>query len=381
MTSFLPTPRLNAASMLALWILGVHISSIVVGAPLNVSDGAENNATGDSSGSNGTFFNSNGTSIMPGCTAPSLDEIDLVLVLYVIAPVMTLIGLVLDIPGSFTVVTLLVRSLPNRVTVYMCAMAVLDSITLCLALFTMVRFENHFLYQVTLTFQAFSNWILTAICMVRYDNFRIPALFPKSRIFNWKIDGPSVVIVVFMSIVFLTGLLRLGFKNKSSAQLVEAGFEFLLVIMLVSLVILSLLGAGSLKQNLRSRKLIMSAETSRRSITLETQLFRMAVVMIICFVAFSSLFLAVHIIIAFSSTSSRQDTVACPSRNFASVFVLSLFWIISCVNPALHFYTYYSSAQRFRDKRSKTSVIELLRGGCLKPSVIELLRDGCLRQS
>ena len=360
MTSFLPTPRLNAASMLALGILGIHISSIVVGAPLNVSDSAENNATGDSSSSNGTFFN--GASIMPGCTAAVQH---LMLALYYMTSVASLIALVLVIPdSSFTVVTLLVRSAPNRFTVYMCAMAVSDSITLCLALFTMIRFENNFLYQVTLNFQAVSNWILAAICLMRYVSIRFPFITPQN--FHLKIVGPTVVIFVIMIIACLPGLLYMGFENEPWAQQVAASFEFLSF--LCFLVILSLLSALRLKQNERSRKFMMSARSSMRYITLETQLATIMLVTVLGYVVLSSYFLLMHIFWAVLSPSSNQDTVACPSRNFASVFSLFLFWIISCVNPAVHFYTYYSFAQGFRDKRSK-------------PRDIELSRDGCLRQS
>ena len=358
MTSFLPTPRLNAASLLALGILGFHISSIVVGAPLNVSDTAENNATGDSSSSNGTFFNSNGTSIMPFCKAKVQD---LVLALCVTASVVSLITLVFRIPSSsFTVVTLLVRSLPNRFTVYMCAMAVSDSITLCLALFTMIRFENHFLYQVTLTFQALSNRILAAICLNRYLSNR----FPYSN--SVKLYLICCIMNIIMLIPLFTRVLYLVFENEPWAQQVAASFEFLNF--LCFLVILSLLSALRLKQNERSRKSMMSARTSRRYITLETLLAHIMLAPVYSSVVLSSLFLAVHIMIAVASVSSNQDNVAFPSRNFASVFSLFLFWIISCVNPAVHFCTYYSCAQGFRDKRSK-------------PRHIELLRDGCLRQS
>ena len=358
MTSFLPTPRLNAASMLALGILGVHISSIVVGAPLNVSDSAENNATGDSFSSNGTFFNSNGTSIMPGCTAAVQD---LMLALYDMTSVASLIGLVLVIPdSSFTVVTLLVRSAPNWFTVYMCAMAVSDSITLCLALFTMIRFENHFLYQVTLTFQALSNWILAAICLNRYVSIRFPFITPQN--FNLKIVGPSVVISVIMCIACLTGVIYLLFENEPWAQQVAASFEFLYF--LCFLVILSLLSALRLKQNERSRKSMVSARRSRRYITLETLLAHIMLVTVNGYVWLSSCFSGVHILWAVF----RQDTVACPSRNFASVFSLFLFWIISCANPVVHFYTYYSFAQGFRDKRSKPRGIKLLRDGSLRLS-------------
>ena len=362
MTSFLPTPRLNAASLLVLGILCVHISSIVVGAPLNVSDGAENNATGDSSSSNGTFFNSNGTSIMPGCTAAVQD---LMLALYDMTSVASLIALVLVIPdSSFTVVTLLVRSLPNRFTVYMCAVAVSDSITLCLALFTMIRFENHFLYQVTLNFQALSNWILALFCLMRYVSIRFPFITPKN--FNLKIVGPKVVIYVITSIPNLTGVLYLVFQNKPWVQQVAASFEFLNF--LCFLVILSLLSALRLKQNERSRKPMMSARISRRYITLEIQLAHIMYGKVTWSGAFSYYFSAAPINRAVFSVSSRQDTVACPSRNFASVFSLFLFWIISCVNPVVHFYTYYSWAQGFRDKKSKPRDIELLRGGCLRQS-------------
>ena len=349
--------------MLALGILGVHISSIVVGAPLNVSDSAENNATGDSSSSNGTFFNSNGTSIMPGCLASSPEEniIDPLLALYVFLSVASLIALVLWITCSFTVVTRLVRPAPNRFTVYMCAMAVLDSITLCLTLFTMIRFEDHLLYRVTLTFQAFSNWILTAICLERYVSIQL--LFPTFRNFSWKKDGPGIVIIFIMYILFFSGQIGLGFKNIYSIQR-SAGIEFVGLIMLFLLVITSLLVALNLKQNARYRKPMMSAWTSRRSITLETQLARMTVVSFISSVVFLSFHLALSIFFA-TQMCSRQDTVA---RNWVSVFFLFLFWFTSCVNPALHFYTYYSCAQRFRDKRSK-------------PRDIEFLRDGCLRQS
>ena len=354
MTSFLPTPRLNAASLLALGILGVHISSIVVGAPLNVSDSAENNATGDSSSSNGTFFNSNGTSIMPGCTAAVQD---LMLALYYMTSVASLIGLVSGIPDiSFTVVTLLVRSAPNWFTVYMCAMAVLDSITLCLALFTMIRFENHISYQVTLNLQALSNWILAVICLRRYVSNRFPFSTPVKL----------YLISCIMSIPYLTGVLYLGFKNEPWAQQLAASFEFLNF--LCFLVILSLLSALRLKQNERSRKSMMSARRSRRYITLEIQLAQMMYGKVICSVAFSSFFSAENVLSAGFSAVFIRDTVACPSRNWVSVFSLFLFWIISCVNPVVHFYTYYSCAQGFRDKRSK-------------PRGIELLRDGCLRQS
>ena len=353
MTSFLPTPRLNAASMLALGILGIHISSIVVGAPLNVSDSAENNATGDSSSSNGTFFNSNGASIMPGCTAAVQH---LMLALYYMTSVASLIALVLVIPdSSFTVVTLLVRSAPNRFTVYMCAIAVSDSITLCLALFTMIRFENHFLYQVTLNFQALSNWILAFFCLKRYVSIRFPFLTPEN--FNWKIVGPSVVVCFIMSIAYTTGLLY--FQNEPWTQQVAASLSFFCF-----LVILSLLSALRLKQNERSRKSMMSARTSMRYIILETQLAQIILVTVFGYVVSSSYFAAMHILI----TSSRQDTVACPSRNFASVFSLFLFLIISCVNPVVHFYTYYSCAQGFRDKRSKPRGIKLLRDGSLRLS-------------
>ena len=354
MTSFLPTPRINAASMLALGILGVHISSIVVGAPLNVSDSAENNATGDSSSSNGTFFNSNGTSIMPGCTAAVQD---LMLALYDMTSVASLIALVSGIPdSSFTVVTLLVRSLPNRFTVYMCAMAVSDSITLCLALFTMIRFENHFLYKATLTFQAFSNWILAAICLGRYVSNR----FPYSNSVKFYLSS------CIMSIPLWTRVLYLVFENEPWAQQVAASIEFLNF--LCFLVILSLLSALRLKQNERSRKPMMSARKSRRYITLETQLAHIMLVTVIWYVASSSFFSAAQITSVVFRKVFIQDTVACPSRNFASVFSLFLFWIISCVNPAVHFYTYYSWAQGFRDERSKPRDIELLRDGCLGQS-------------
>ena len=370
MTSFLPTPRLNAASMLALWILGVHISSIVVGAPLNVSDSAENNATGDSSSSNGTFFNSNGTSIMPGCTAPSLEEMDPPLALYALVTVVFLIGLVLVIPGKgFTVVTLLVRSLPNWFTVCMCAVAVLDSITLCLASFTMIRFENHFLYQATLTFQAFSNWILFAIRLKLYAPFR--PIFPDSQNCNnyWKIQGPSIVVSIIIVFAFLTTIIFYWSYIKVSPQQVAAtSARFLPFILPIFLVILSLLGALGFKLNARSRKPMMSARTLRRSITLESQLARITLLIVLFSVPFTFYFLAAHILFALLSTSSNQDTVACPSRNFVSVFLLVFFLIISCVNPVVHFYTYYSCAQGFRDKRSK-------------PRDIELSRDGSLRQS
>ena len=358
MTSFLPTPRLNAASLLALGILGFHISSIVVGAPLNVSDTAENNATGDSSSSNGTFFNSNGTSIMPFCKAKVQD---LVLALCVTASVVSLITLVFRIPSSsFTVVTLLVRSLPNRFTVYMCAMAVSDSITLCLDLFTMIRFENHFLYQVTLNSQALSNWILAAICLMRYYSNR------SANTDSVKFYLICCIMNIIMLIPLFTRVLYLVFENEPWAQQVAASFEFLnFLCFLCFLVILSLLSALRLKQNERSRKSMMSARRSRRYITLETFLAHIMLVTVYSSVLLSSLFLAVHIMIAVASVSSNQDTVACPSRNFASLFI---FWIISCANPVVHFYTYYSCAQGFREKRSK-------------PRDIELLRDGCLRQS
>ncbi|KAK3776544.1 hypothetical protein RRG08_015141 [Elysia crispata] len=202
-------------------------------------------------------------------------------------------------------------------------------------------------------FKTFSHWILAFICVERFVSVRYP--FQKSRLYTRRATFLSVGAAFTVSLVPFPCSYLSGVYFNFIYFYLEAAVSILYILIYMILpggliIIFTILTARHLRRNVRHRETIgtQSEQSSRRSVTMETQLTRLMFVTVVCFVLFTFPWTFIHTFDRL--TWYGTYTLICTHVNplFENIFLT--LWAFSVLNRAINFYVYCAYAKLFRDQ-------------------------------